>query len=82
VTNFNIQNSKIEQLNDKGDNIKLVSESGNNAVSQAGNVTQTSASASGGSARIESPKEEGHLAWLWGKVKAGFWWLLGLVGLG
>lgn len=40
MTQFNISNSKIEQLNDKGNNYKLVNESGNNAVTEKGDITQ------------------------------------------
>ncbi|HEV3439736.1 MAG TPA: hypothetical protein VG122_20390 [Gemmata sp.] len=46
MTQFNINNSTIEQINDKGNNIKLVSNSGNNAVSEQGAITQTAGSLS------------------------------------
>jgi hypothetical protein len=38
---FNIQNSKIDQLNDSGNNIKLNSETGDNSVSESGNIVHT-----------------------------------------
>jgi hypothetical protein len=40
MTDCNIHNSKIEQLNNQGNNIKIVSESGNNAVSEKGKVEE------------------------------------------
>lgn len=39
MTNFNIQNSKIEQLNESGNNYKIQG-SGNNTISENGNVVQ------------------------------------------
>lgn len=41
MATFNFHNSTVEQVADKGTNIKLVSSSGNNAVTQDGNITQT-----------------------------------------
>ena len=40
MSEFNIQSSKVEQLNDSGNNYKLVSKDGNNAVSEKGNIVQ------------------------------------------
>lgn len=45
MTTFNISNSKIEQLNSTGNNYKLSAEGGNNAVTEAGDITQTTAGA-------------------------------------
>ncbi len=41
MTQFNISNCKVEQLNDKGNNIKVVNTSGNNTVSEQSDITQT-----------------------------------------
>jgi len=41
MATFNFNNSTVEQVTDKGTNIKLVSSSGNNAVTQDGDITQT-----------------------------------------
>jgi hypothetical protein len=41
MAQFNFNNSTVEQVTDKGTNIKLVSNSGNNAVTQQGDITQT-----------------------------------------
>jgi hypothetical protein len=41
MTQFNINNSKVEQLNNTGNNYKLVNDSGNNAVAEQGNIVQT-----------------------------------------
>ena len=41
MTNFNIRDSKVEQLNQDGDNIKLVGNSGNVVVSSKGDVVQS-----------------------------------------
>ena len=41
MAEFNFHNSTVEQVTDSGTNIKLVSTSGNNAVTQQGDITQT-----------------------------------------
>jgi len=55
VTKFNIQNSQVEQLNNSGDNLKLTSSSGNNAVSQKGSAVQTDGAKS--KVMVGTPKE-------------------------
>jgi hypothetical protein len=67
MTQFNITNSKIDQLNDKGDNIKVGENTGNIAVSQTG----TAVSSSGAASRVQaSIPKTGVLTTLWKWIKS------------
>ena len=73
MTQFNISNSKVEQLNNSGSNYKLVSDSGNNAVSEKGNVVLTV----GNSNKVQVDHPKGFWSLLWDKVKSCWKWLRG-----
>jgi hypothetical protein len=69
MTQFNITNSQVEQLTDSGNNYKLVSDSGNNAISAKGNVVQVA----GDENKVQvDHKKEGFWSMLWKKIKS--WW--------
>lgn len=66
MSNFNIKNSKIEQLNEKGNNYKLSSDAGNNVVSDSASIAQ----AQGSENRIQIAQARENL-WLalWKRIK-------------
>ena len=68
MSEFNIHNSKIDQLNNSGDNYKQTSKEGNNAISQQGNVVQSE----GEGNKIDVNKPSSLWASLWGWLK-GRW---------
>jgi formylmethanofuran dehydrogenase subunit C len=68
VTKFNITNSEVEQLSDTGNNYKFADKAENIAISNEGDVVQTT----GTGHKVEVGKSEGLLAKLWNAVKA-FW---------
>ena len=73
TTRFNISGSKVEQLAGSGNNYKLTTESGSNAVSEQGNVVQTNGSEN----KVAVDRPRGFLSLLWTKV-TGLWkWLFG-----
>jgi hypothetical protein len=74
MTQFNIHNSKIEQVNASGNNYKLVSDSGNNAVLEKGNIVQTT----GTQNRVQVDHKDGLWAMLWEKIKGLWKWIVGL----
>ncbi len=73
MTEFNITNSKIEQLNDKGNNYKLANKSGNNVVADKGNAVQ----AAGNENAINVNQPKSFWSQAWEKIKAAWKWLLG-----
>ncbi len=75
MAEFNIDNSKVEQLNDAGDNIKIIGNSGQIAISQDGNTVQTAGT--GNKVKVEQGKKEGFLSELWDKIKGCWKWLFG-----
>ena len=78
MAEFNIENSKIEQLNDAGNNIKITGNSGHVAISEKGNAVQTE----GEKNKINvGEKKDDFWTLLWGKVKACWKWLRCLLGL-
>jgi hypothetical protein len=74
MTQFNIHNSKVEQVNDGGNNYKLVSDSGNNAVSEKGNIVQTA----GTQNKVQVDHKDGFWSMLWEKIKGLWKWITGL----
>jgi len=77
MTNFNINNSKVEQLNDTGDNVKVVGNSGNIVMSDHGDVIQ----ATGHDIKVKTEKgKEGLWSMLVKKIKAVGTWFIGLFG--
>jgi hypothetical protein len=54
MTHFNISGSKVEQLTGSGNNYRLVTDSGSNAVSEQGNVVQTTGT--GNKVEVDRPK--------------------------
>ena len=66
MSQFNIRNSKIEQLNESGDNYKLVSKDGNNAVTERGNIVQTAGTRN----KVQVDHKVGFWSMLWGKIKS------------
>lgn len=73
MTTFNIQDSKIEQLNEQGNNVKVAGASGNVVVSQNGDVTQTAGE--GNTVQVE--QKPGFFAALLKKLKAFWKWIFG-----
>jgi hypothetical protein len=71
VSEFHISNSKIEQVNESGNNYKIA---GNNASSEQGSVVQTTGNEN--KVTVQPPKES-FLATLWNKIKTGWKWLFG-----
>jgi hypothetical protein len=69
---FNIRNSKIEQINDCGNNYKLVGKDGNNAVAEKGSIAQALGGES--EAQVNRPKESFWSA-LWKKLKGLWGWI-------
>jgi hypothetical protein len=68
MADFNITNSKIEQVNDTGDNYKIANNSAPVVVS-GGEAVQTT----GTNNKVAvAPKEQSVWAKLWDKVKAGW----------
>jgi hypothetical protein len=72
MTKFNIQNSRVEQMSDSGNNYKVTGHSGNAAFSEHGNVVQTTGT--GNKAQVDHTQSFWSL--LWGKIKA-CWKLFG-----
>ena len=67
MSKFNIHDSKIDQLNSSGNNIKQTSRDGHNAITEQGNVVQTI----GDNNKVETNKpKEGLLATISGKIKS------------
>jgi hypothetical protein len=69
MAQFNIANSKIDQLNNKGSNFKVTGAAGNVAVSEQGNVVQTVGSGNRVQTGVDKPD---FWSVLWTKLKA-FW---------
>jgi hypothetical protein len=42
MSQFIVQNSNVEQMNDRGNNVKQTSTRGNNALTTSGSIVQTS----------------------------------------
>lgn len=76
MAEFNIENSKVEQLNDAGDNIKITGNSGHVAISEKGNAVQTE----GEKNKVNVDHKESFWSSLWGKVKACWKWFGRLFG--
>lgn len=74
MTEFNIQGSKIEQLNDKGNNYKFAGKAENLAVSGSDAVVQTAGA--GNTVKVEHPKAS-FWANLWKRISACWKWLFG-----
>lgn len=70
MSQFNIQNSKIEQINDNGNNYKV---SGTNMISETGNVV----SATGNQSKLLVDRKENLGARIWSWIKGAFKWLFG-----
>lgn len=73
MTQFNIDNSKVEQLNDNGNNYKFAGKSETNAVSEKGNVVQVTGDGSH-KIQVDKPKE-GFITMLMGKLTSAWKWL-------
>ena len=74
MTKFNITHSKVEQLSDTGNNYKFAGKAENIALSEQGDVVQTT----GTDNKVETGKaEEGLLAKLWKALKTSWAWLTG-----
>jgi len=73
MSQFNIQNSKVEQLNDSGNNYKLVSRDGSNAVSDKGNIVQTA----GTQNKVQVGHKDGFWFMLWTKIRGLWKWFTG-----
>lgn len=73
MSEFNIQNSKIEQLSSSGNNYKLVAKDGNNAVSAEGTVAQ----ATGAQNQVQVDHKRSFLAMLWAKIRVLWKWIKG-----
>lgn len=74
TTQFNINGSKVEQLAGSGNNYKLTTDSGSNAISEQGNVVQTTGTEN--KVVVDRPKRSLWLA-LWTKMTACWKWLFG-----
>jgi hypothetical protein len=74
MSEFNIQNSKVEQVNDGGNNYKFTGNSNTNAISEKGNVVQTTGT--GNKVQVDHSKPS-LLSMLWTKIKACWKWLTG-----
>jgi hypothetical protein len=78
MSTFNINNSKVEQLNDSGNNIKFAGKAENNTVAEEGNVVQTTGAEN--KVTVDKPKEEpkeGFWAQAWKKVVVCWKWIRG-----
>jgi ribosomal protein L6P/L9E len=75
MAEFNIENSKVEQVNDNGDNIKITGNSGQLVVSHDGNAVQTAGTEN--KVKVEQGKKETFWSELWGKIKGCWKWLSG-----
>ncbi|AMV26693.1 hypothetical protein VT84_20000 [Gemmata sp. SH-PL17] len=79
MSTFNINNSKVEQLNDTGNNYKFAGKSENNTVAEKGNVVQTTGSEN--KVVVDKPKAEEPKEGFWaqaGKKLLGLWkWIRG-----
>jgi hypothetical protein len=71
MTTFNIHNSRVEQLSDSGNNYKFAGKAETNAVSEKGNVVQTTGT--GHTVQVDKAKD-GFWSMLWGKIKAAWKW--------
>ncbi len=76
MTQINIQGSKVEQLNGSGNNYKLVSKDGNNAVSEKGNIVLTAGTAN----KVEVDHQESFWIVLFQKIKTLWNWIKWMVG--
>jgi hypothetical protein len=73
MSQFNIQNSKVEQFADSGNNYKIT---GHNTISQNGNIV----SATGNQNKLLVDRKENLLSQLWNWLKAGVRRLFGRAG--
>jgi hypothetical protein len=78
MAEFNIENSKVEQLNDAGNNIKITGNSGHVAISEQGNAVQTE----GAENTVNVDHEKGFWTLMCEKIKGCWAWLAGLFGAG
>ncbi len=69
MLNFNIENSKIDQFNNTGNNYKQTSKEGNNAISEQGSVVQTEGTEN--KVGVNKPNDS-LLVTLWNKIKGLF----------
>lgn len=67
MATFNISSSKIEQLNNSGNNNKQTSKDGSNAISEQGSIVQAEGAAN--KVEVNKPKES-LMASVWGKLKS------------
>jgi len=73
MAQFNIHNSKVEQLNESGNNYAFAGKSETNAVTEKGNVVQTMGT--GNEVQVDKPKE-GLWSLLWEKIKGWWKWIV------
>jgi hypothetical protein len=73
MAEFNIQQSKIEQLNNSGTNYKVTGASGNVAFTGEGGTLQSA----GTSNTVKATRASGFWSALWGKIRACVVWLFG-----
>jgi hypothetical protein len=73
MSQFNIQNSKVEQLNDSGNNYKLVNKDGNNAISKEGEIVQTAGTLN----KVQADHGQGFWSILWTKITGLWTWIVG-----
>lgn len=67
MSNINIQNSKIDQLNNTGNNYKQTSREGSNAISEDGGVAQSNGTEN--KVEVNKPKAS-LLTSIWNKIKS------------
>jgi hypothetical protein len=75
MSEFNIKNSKIEQLNTSGNNYKVTA-AGNVAVTEKGGTVQTVGTGN----KVHVDHKPGILSLLWQRVKSCWKWFIGLFG--
>jgi hypothetical protein len=73
MTEFNIQGSKIEQLNESGNNYKITGGSGNMALSDKGSLVQTI----GDQNKVQVNEKPSFWGQLWVWIRACWKWIAG-----
>jgi hypothetical protein len=66
MAEFNVSNSKIEQMNDTGDNVKITGNQGSVAITKDGQIAQTSGT--GNTVEVNKPQSN-WLKKLWNWIK-------------
>jgi hypothetical protein len=78
MSQFNITNSKVDQLSNSGNNYKNIGQGGQVAMSEQGNAVLTQ----GTNNKVQVDHKEGFWTLLWSKLKGCWKWIISCFGVG